>query len=500
MKSYKRTIVTVALVAAVSSGVSIFGYAYLSSKFGANTLSTSNGNSTNGFSNFVRVLNSSPQNTDFTAVAAKSVNAVVSIKATVTPKSNQQNSSQRYQDPFLNFFFGPGQQQQTPQQRPQVGMGSGVIISDDGYIITNNHVINDADKIEVTLNDKRQFNAKLIGSDPATDLALLKIEATDLPMMAFGDSESLQVGEWVLAVGNPMGLNSTVTAGIVSAKGRSIGAGKSLSIESYIQTDAAVNPGNSGGALVNTNGDLIGINTLILSQTGNYIGYSFAVPSNIAIKIVSDIKEFGSVQRALLGVTIIEMSADLAKEKGVDFVTGVYVEGLTELGSAITAGVKKGDIIVAINGEKVTTVSKLQEEINTRRPGDTVKVSVIRDGKSVEIDILLKNQQGDTSITKSLEFASLGVGLNNLDRDELQSLGITSGVKVIAVNDGKFKKAGIREGFVILNINGEITNSIDTIERIYNEIQKSSSRNRVMFITGIYPNGKSAYYAVDLSE
>ncbi|MEG1644141.1 MAG: Do family serine endopeptidase [Bacteroidales bacterium] len=444
---------------------------------------------------FDRVLNSAPQSIDFTEVAEMSVNAVVSIKSTVTPK--QVGQQRLLQDPFFEFFFGRGAN--TPAPQPQIGMGSGVIISTDGYIITNNHVVESADKIEVTLNDKRLFNAKIIGSDPATDLALLKVDATDLPMLKFGNSEKLRVGEWVLAVGNPMGLTSTVTAGIVSAKGRTIGTGKSMSIESYIQTDAAVNPGNSGGALVNTDGELVGINTMILSQTGNYIGYSFAVPSNIAIKIVGDLKAYGVVQRALLGISIQEMTAELAKTNSIDFVPGVYVADIVDRGSAMSAGIKKGDIIVAIDGVGIKSVSKLQEEISLHHPGDNVKVSIIRNGDKKDIDVLLKNQQGDTGITKPSDFTSLGVGFKELSTKDKNAYGISAGVEVAGVNAGKFQLAGIRKGFIILNINGETVDSISTIERIYNDILTSDARDKVMFMSGIYPNGRSAYYAVDIS-
>lgn len=497
MESFQKKLLSFAVVAFVSSAVSVGSYALIKNG-AASSMSDMDAVETEQTidGSFVRVSNIAPQTMDFTQIAEKSVNAVVSIKSTITPK---QSSSRQFQDPFFEFFFGPGQVP-TPQQQPRVGTGSGVIISNDGYIITNNHVIEGADKIDITLNDKRAFNAKVVGSDPSTDLALLKIDAKDLPMLKFGNSDLLKVGEWVLAVGNPMGLTSTVTAGIVSAKGRSIGAGKSMSIESYIQTDAAVNPGNSGGALVNTNGELVGINTMIVSQTGSYIGYSFAVPSNIAIKIVSDLKEYGCVQRALLGVTIQEMSAELAKDKNIDFVAGVYIVDIAERSSAKEAGLKKGDIITAIDGTNISTVARLQEEISLHHPGDKVKVTVMRDGKKKEIEVLLKNQQGDTSITKPSDFTSLGVAFSELTDKQKDSYGISAGVEVVATKEGKFQRAGIRKGFIILNINGEIVDSVDTIERIYDDIQKSNSRDKVMFITGIYPNGKSAYYAVDLAS
>lgn len=496
MESFRKKLVSFAVVALVSSAVSVGTYALVQKDISSSATNTGSfGTEQNIPGNFVRTSSVAPQSVDFTQIAEKSVNAVVSIKSTITPKQ----SKRQIQDPFFEFFFGPGQQFSTPQQQPTVGTGSGVIISSDGYIITNNHVIEGADKIDITLNDKRAFNAKVIGSDPATDLALLKIDAKDLPMMTFGNSDLLKVGEWVLAVGNPMGLTSTVTAGIVSAKGRSIGSSKSMSIESYIQTDAAVNPGNSGGALVNTNGELVGINTLILSQTGSYIGYSFAVPSNIAVKIVTDLKEYGCVQRAMLGVTIREMSAEFAEEKNIDFIAGVYIVEIADMSSAKEADLKPGDIIIAANGASISSVAKLQEEISLHHPGDKITITVMRDGKKKNIEVLLKNQQGNTTITKASDFTSLGVAFSELTDKQKEAYGISAGVEVVATKEGKFQRAGIKKGFIILNINGEIVDSTDTIERIYSDIVKSGSRDKVMFITGIYPNGKSAYYAVDLA-
>lgn len=496
MSNYGKMLLSLTAVALISSSVSIGAYAILNDKSTEESVSLVN-NGVDVKGKFVNVSNVPNQFVDFTGVAEMSVNAVVSIRSTTTPKASRRVP--QMQDPFFEFFFGDHfNSQPTPQ--PQSGLGSGVIISRDGYIITNNHVIDGADKIEVTLNDKRMFNATVIGADPSTDLALLKIDGNDLPMLTFGNSDLLRVGEWVLAVGNPMGLNSTVTAGIVSAKGRSIGAGKSMSIESYIQTDAAVNPGNSGGALVNANGELVGINTMILSQTGSYIGYSFAVPSNIAIKIVNDLKEYGTVQRALLGVTIIEMSADLAKDKDIDFVNGVYIESVADRSSAKEAGLKKGDIVTAIDGVQTYSSSKLQEQISLHHPGDKITITIIRDGKTKDVEVVLKNQQGDTSITKPSDFNVLGVGLSELSNDAKSKYGISYGVEVSSIKDGKFKQVGISKGFIILNINGEVVNSAKDVERIYNSIRNSSNRDQVMFISGMYPNKRNAYYAVDISD
>lgn len=497
MKNYGKMLLSFGAVALISSSISVGAYAILNdndAKLHENYVKLDSFG-VNNESRIVNVSNTIGYAPDFTDIAENSLNAVVSIRVTSTQKQSQQ-----IQDPFLEFFFG--QRFRGQQQEPQIriGTGSGVIISKDGYIVTNNHVIEDGDKYEITLNDKRMFNAKLIGADPSTDIALLKIEDEDLPMLPFGNSDQLKVGEWVLAVGNPIGLNSTVTAGIVSAKSRALGGGKSMSIESYIQTDAVINSGNSGGALVNTKGELIGINTLIVSETGRYIGYSFAVPSNIVIKIVNDLKEYGNVQRALLGVSIIEMNADFAKERNIDFITGVYIESVSDRSSAKEAGLEKGDIITAVDGIAISTTSNLQEQISLHHPGDKIIVTVSRNGKFKDIEVLLKNQQGDTSITKASDYGVLGAGFAELTKDKKSSLGISYGLEVSGVKEGKFEQAGIRKGFIILNINGEIVNNPNDIERIYNTIQNSSNRDKVMFITGIYPNGRSAYYAIDIAN
>ena len=315
---------------------------------------------------------------DFTKAAEATVNAVVHIKSTTLTTQRSKNQSL-----FDEFFGGRGGSGNI--QQPKVGYGSGVIISEDGYIVTNNHVIDDSDEIEITLNDNRQYKAVLVGTDPSTDIALLKVdpEKETLPTVKIGDSDELKVGEWVLAVGNPFMLNSTVTAGIVSAKARSIGiiGSQKLGIESFIQTDAAVNPGNSGGALVNIRGELIGINTAIFSQTGNYAGYSFAVPTSIVSKIVTDIKQYGTVQRAVLGVTIQDVNSEMAKEKNLKLNEGVYVADIADKGAAALGGIEKGDVIIAINGVNVKSVAQLQEQVSRYRPGDKIPDSVSRDGK-----------------------------------------------------------------------------------------------------------------------
>ncbi|MCQ2376311.1 MAG: trypsin-like peptidase domain-containing protein [Salinivirgaceae bacterium] len=318
---------------------------------------------------------------DFTVAAQKTVDAVVHVKI-----RSQQNS---YENIFLNYIFG--HTNRSSEQAPVVSSGSGVIVSPDGYIVTNNHVVEGARLLEVVLNDKRTFNASIVGCDPTTDIALLKIDGTNFPFMEWGDSESLKVGEWVLAVGNPFNLASTVTAGIVSAKARSINViNKNAAIEAFIQTDAAVNPGNSGGALVNVKGELIGINTAIESPTGTFSGYSFAVPERIARKVVADLKEFGKVQRAFIGVSITENNAQLAKQMGIGTLKGVYVTAVAEGGAAKAAGICSGDVILSIDGNEVNKVSELQQQVGSRRPGEQVEVLVFRNGNEVKMTIVLR--------------------------------------------------------------------------------------------------------------
>lgn len=432
---------------------------------------------------------------DFTKAAESTVNAVVSIRTTTVAKSSG------YQDPIFEFFFGPGQGQR--EQRPQSGLGSGVIISSDGYIVTNNHVIKGADKLEVTLNDNRSFNGTIVGTDPTTDLALVKIEATDLPTVKFGNSDDLRIGEWVLAVGNPFGLTSTVTAGIVSAKARRISGNMNrsqLDIESFIQTDAAVNPGNSGGALVNTAGELVGINTAIFSQTGNYAGYSFAIPVSIVSKVITDLRQYGTVQRAVMGISFLEITSELAKEKNLDVHEGVYVAEVRDRSAAMEAGVEVGDVITAINGKKITNGASLQEQIGRYNPGDKITVAIRRGKKDMTVEMTLKNSQGGTEMTKASNFSSMGAAFKDLTDTQKRELNVRNGVEVAGLKNGKFKDAGIREGFVILDINNMAVSSVNDIEKIFDSITRSNSERKVMFITGIYPNGKLMYYAVDLSD
>jgi Do/DeqQ family serine protease len=437
----------------------------------------------------------------------------VSIKSYATPRGYGRSQSTPFHDPFFDFFFGSpdnggGNRRQQPQQREkseqQLGLGSGVIISSDGYIVTNNHVIDGAERLEITLNDNRTFNAKVIGTDASTDVALLKIEAKDLPVIPIGDSDALKVGEWVLAVGNPFGFTSTVTTGIVSAKARSISSatnGRSMGIESYIQTDAAVNPGNSGGALVNINGELVGINTAIYSQTGNYAGYSFAIPTSMVTKIVTDIKQYGTVQRAMLGVSYRELTPQLAKEKDITAVNdGILVGEVVDRSAAMEGGIEVGDVIIAINDNSVHNTGQLQAAMSKYRPGDKVSIKYVRKNKTYTTKVTLRNSQGDVKMTKADDFTVLGCAFKSLSAEQLRDFRITSGVQVVGLKDGKFKQAGLKEGFIILDINNARVKNQDDVEKIYDAIMKSDNSDKVMFITGIYPTGRKVYYAVDLSQ
>ncbi|MBN2697667.1 MAG: Do family serine endopeptidase [Bacteroidales bacterium] len=421
------------------------------------------------------------QNLDFTVAVEKSIHAVVHVKTKVFREYPA--------NPLYEFFFG------TPydsEPTPILGFGSGVIITKDGYIVTNNHVIDGSDEIMVALNDKREIEAKLIGTDPTTDLALLKIDAEGLSFLDFGNSDALRLGEWVLAIGNPYNLTSTVTAGIVSAKARNINILRGdLSIESFIQTDAAVNPGNSGGALVNTDGKLVGINTAIASRTGAYTGYSFAIPVSIVSKVVEDLLEFGAVQRAILGVTIQDVNSELAKELDITELEGVYVNGLQEGGAAKSAGIKAGDIIVAINDVRVNSVSELQEQISRYRPNDKVRVLLKRDDNKLrQFDVVLRNTSGSTEIVRQDDMVSLlGAGFGPVSDREKRMLGITNGVKVTSVQSGKFMKVGIREGFIVTFVNKKPVNSVKDITDILKDAEGG------VIIEGVYEDGSRSYYA-----
>ena len=500
MKTIWKNMLGAIVIAAISSGVAIGASTYyMSQNQAATTLSSGVENTFKQPYKLAGYSTVAAENTDFTYAAERAVNGVVHIKATQNGKGN---SGQQYVDPFEYFFGFGGRSQRTPQ--PRIGAGSGVIISTDGYIITNNHVIDGADELEVTLNDNRKFDAKVIGADPTTDIALLKIEADDLPTIPFGDSEKLKVGEWVLAVGNPFNLTSTVTAGIVSAKSRgNIGAGGDRSkIESFIQTDAAVNPGNSGGALVNTKGELVGINTAIYSETGSYAGYSFAVPISIAGKVVNDLKEYGTVQRAVLGVLIQDpqyaSDEDKAKVKALE---GAYVGGFAERSTAKEAGVEKGDVITAVNGVKVKSSSALQEQISKYRPGDKVELTIDRNGSTKKYTVELRNAQGSTKVVKSGDGTEMmGGAFKALTDEQKRKLGVSYGIEVTGVTNGKLQSAGIKKGFIIMIVNNQKISTPEDFEKIVDTILQGRTEDQGLFIKGFYPNGRTKYYAIDLSE
>ncbi len=424
------------------------------------------------------------QEADFVNAAEKSVNAVVHIKTEISVKTN---SYEQFFGPFKYYFGYPN------RTNTYVAFGSGVIISPDGYIVTNNHVVDGADKVTVTFNDKREMEARIVGTDPATDLALIKVDADDLVYLTFGDSDKVKVGEWVLAVGNPFNLTSTVTAGIVSAKARNIDIlGGQSSIESFIQTDAVVNRGNSGGALVNTDGELVGINAAIASHTGVYEGYSFAIPSNIVHKVVNDLMKYGKIQRAYMGVQIRDIDAAFAEELGMDNVKGIYVAGVVENGGAYDAGIREGDIILSVNGTDINTVSELMGAVGQHNPGEVVKVEIERGDENYTYDVTLKNEDGNTGIVKPADVFYndlLGASLVKISGEDKSKLGIKSGLKVTAVDNGFLASGGITEGFIITEINGKDVDSQEKLEEALNE-----KKSGIVRLKGIYPNGVRISY------
>lgn len=431
---------------------------------------------------------------NFTLAAENTVHAVVHVKTKFTREA-------QYSNPFYEFFFG--ERQQRPQREVE-GVGSGVIISSDGYIVTNNHVVEKADEVAVTLNDERTMKAKIIGSDPATDLALLKIDAKDLPSLKFGNSQDIKLGEWVLAVGNPFDIGTTVTAGIVSAKGRNIGIlqnrgqNNQLSIESFIQTDAAVNKGNSGGALVNIEGELIGINSAIASPTGSYSGYSFAIPATIAQKVVEDLIKYGEVQRAMLNVQISNVNDQVAKEYDLDTRKGALIRAVGRDGAADKAGIRPGDVIISVDGEDIEDVADLQTTINSYTPGDEVTVTVKRDGKEKQLDVTLRNRQGSTDIvTSDQTLDQLGAKFKAVDEQEKQRTGVSHGVQVVNLEEGALSDAGVREGFIITFIEGRKIQDADDIKQIIRDVP---SGRKVEF-EGLYPGGDYVYvYQIQIPE
>ena len=415
-------------------------------------------------------------------------------------------------DPFSDFFSDPfgffgnpqgngGKQRRSVRTPKQQGSGSGVIISADGYIVTNNHVVADADELTVTLNDNKEYSARIIGTDKASDLALIKIDGKNLPAITIANSDDIKVGEWVLAVGNPFNLTNTVTAGIVSAKARSL---YQNGVESFIQTDAAINPGNSGGALVNTRGELIGINAMLYSQTGSFSGYGFAIPTSIMNKVVADLKQYGTVQRALIGIQgqDVKNYVDAKKDKGEDIdlgtMEGIYVAKVTEESAAEEAGMKEGDVITAIDGKPVNKMAELQEVLAKKRPGDKVTVTYLRDKKKATKTVTLKNEKGNTQVVKKADLDVLGGNFRAITNAQKEQLNIGYGLEVLKVNSGRLKTAGITKGFIIQRVND---NAVKTIDDLQNAVKEAStSKDPVLYIQGVYPTGKKAYFAVPLED
>ena len=430
-----------------------------------------------------RTVNLSHENwPDFTYAAESAVDAVVYVKTTATQVQSQAPSS------IFDYFFGFPQS--GPQQREKVGSGSGVIIREDGYIVTNNHVIDGADKIEVTLNNNVTYPATLVGTDPATDVALLKIDATGLPIIPFGDSDKLRLGEWVIAIGSPYDLRSTITAGIVSAKGRSMpNYSGEYKIESFIQTDAAVNPGNSGGALVDRAGNLVGINTAIYSRTGSYSGYSFAVPVNIVKKIAYDLMDFGSVQRAVLGISMGPITDKIAEDLKLSSRNGVYISEVSPSSAADKAGIKAGDVLIAIDSTKITGTASVHETVSRYSPGDMAVLTVIRDGKEKKFDVTFKGTaQENGTVADDGSVAFYGSSIKAASEETLQKYHLKSGVEIVELGPGKLMEAGAVEGFIIQYVNDH---PVKTPQDVIDIVKKSK---RTVFIEGITPSGRTGYF------
>lgn len=449
------------------------------------------------------------QPVDLTYAAEKSLPSVVHILST---KNSKVQTVEIDNDPFSDFFSDPfgffgnpqgngGKQRRSVRTPKQQGSGSGVIISADGHIVTNNHVVADADELTVTLNDNKEYSARIIGTDKASDLALIKIDGKNLPAITIANSDDIKVGEWVLAVGNPFNLTNTVTAGIVSAKARSL---YQNGVESFIQTDAAINPGNSGGALVNTRGELIGINAMLYSQTGSFSGYGFAIPTSIMNKVVADLKQYGTVQRALIGIQgqDVKNYVDAKKDKGEDIdlgtMEGIYVAKVTEESAAEEAGMKEGDVITAIDGKPVNKMAELQEVLAKKRPGDKVTVTYLRDKKKATKTVTLKNEKGNTQVVKKADLDVLGGNFRAITNAQKEQLNIGYGLEVLKVNSGRLKTAGITKGFIIQRVND---NAVKTIDDLQNAVKEAStSKDPVLYIQGVYPTGKKAYFAVPLED
>ncbi|MBF1527395.1 Do family serine endopeptidase [Segatella salivae] len=455
----------------------------------------------------------SGQPIDLTYAAEKALPAVVHIKYVQNSKVQTVDVQE---DPFSDFFGpfgffgnpdqGNGRQKRRVQTPKKEATGSGVIISPDGYIVTNNHVVNGADELTVTLNDNREYSARIIGTDPNTDLALIKVNGKNLPTLPIGDSDNLKVGEWVLAVGNPYNLSSTVTAGIVSAKARSMGGEGSNGpqISSFIQTDAAINPGNSGGALVNAKGELVGINAMLYSQTGSYSGYGFAIPTTIMVKVVDDLKKYGTVQRAVLGIrggdVLNYINAQKDEKKDVDLGTneGVYVAEVTEGSSAAAAGIVKGDVITEADGKKITKMSELQELLSKKRPGEKVTLTYLHNKSKHSKTVTLKNAQGNTKVIKTADLDVLGASFRPVTEQQKKEFDLTFGLEVTKVEKGAIKSGGIEQGFIMLYANDTPLKSLSDLQELVKSA--STSQDPVLIIKGIWPSGKRDYKVVKVSE
>jgi len=472
------------LMAIIGAAIALFAYTAIDKKQESVAVKDSSHIETPDAKAILTAFQMQEGQVDFTWAAEQTVHAVVHVRT----KSMIQEPS----NPLLEWFYGD---RYSSKPREVAGFGSGVIISEDGYIITNNHVIEDADNIEVKLNDNRVFKAELIGRDPSTDIALLKIKANNLSFLKYGDSDNLKVGEWVLAVGNPFNLTSTVTAGIVSAKGRSLGLLNSdYRIESFIQTDAALNVGNSGGALVNTKGLLVGITSAIYSPSGAYAGNSFAIPVSIVRKVVEDLREFGEVQRAIIGVNIADVSPEDAEKNDLKEIRGALITNIVDGGSAADANLKTNDVIVQLDGVNVNSVSELQEQIGKHRPGDKVNITYVRNGKETTVPVTLKNVAGNTNVVP------VGMGTGSIFGARIEPLGPNDkrtyntdyGVKITEVNEGLFRDIGLRRGTVILRINDRKVNSSEDIRSATNNNEKS-----LKSIQGIAPDGRMFNYQFD---
>ena len=501
-----KNILAVVAISATTAVLSVWGYGKFLARQTAGIQEA--GKLPVNYAGFYGNNNAPGSAVDFTPAATSATPAVVHIKTKTKARQVSNNQSQRGgRNPFADLFGGDdlndffGGPRMIPEQRAS---GSGVIITDDGYIITNNHVIDGADEINVTLANKKSYKASVIGADPSSDIAVLKIEGKGLPYLVYGNSDDAKLGQWVLAIGYPLSLDVTVTAGIVSAKSRSIGINNRQSnsaIESFIQTDAAVNPGNSGGALINTNGELIGINSAIASPTGSYAGYSYAIPVNIVKKVVTDIVKFGTVQRAYIGIRYPgeNITEEQKKELGVGYKEGegVYITDVPDDGAASVAGLKKGDIVTKINGTAVITGPELQEQVTRYKPGDKISLTYIRSGKENTVSLTLKNKAGNTEVVKTTGILEkLGAELVAVDSKTAAANQISGGVIVKKINEGLLKKTRMQEGFIITSVNDQEVKSVAELDKLL-----SLNKGRKVKIEGVYPGFESTYpYPLDLSD